>query len=1616
MGDGYLPATRRFDYVNGLVDDVGIWNRALITGEIADLYNGGIGITWDGTFTSIQTHPTLRSGMVAHYKLDGNGNDALGNYNGTLTGTTSPGKLGQCINSTGSNNYVTLPSGMNPTPYVSVVCWARRAVLSSTAAWYLKGDTTSIWAQSNGCVRWRIQSSTGVTQFDVPSNDLNWHLYAGTFDGEYSRFSIDGAAFIANARTGTVNSSEIPRIAQNYTNGSVDSVSIWNRPLAQSEVTDLYNGGAGLKYDAADQGSLEFFSAQSGDWSNPATWGSLTDYPIAGAVATVNTGHTVQIDGNHTVGHAPNDSAYVLTVYGTLKWKIQAAANWTFNCRGSVQLRGGGLLQIGSESEPIPSTQKANFIFEKSTSTATVMYLTVCNLTWPQSDTSWYGSVSIYGTPSYHMASAAMQRTTLAAGVTSGSDKTIIFADDVDYSVGDTIWIGYAGDPSIDPFNGTGINALYGSDTVTIKTKVDARTYTVDLSYTHVVGDFVIHKSRNVTFGGVEGVSLAVCPYLYIYTNVNDGNGPYLDKWNGTINIQWANLVKFEELLYNTSGCGLSDARIPVYKNCILQAPVYLFNFDSCTEWPWLDETVPHIDEVHVFGMTGNVFESNYGFGTGTMHLGHLSLVDVAWAGSDSALFSMQAQDGRGDEMLEVDSLWVSWARGTTFNVDTRIFYWGNTLKIYSMKARAVPRGIKIKKIGTEGAELFLNDCQIQHLYGYLFDREAVSGGTQLFDITCVNCKFSNVKTAFTYYYTNWYTNLTFNSCDFDGIAGEFVYAGGDGSAYFFELNYKFVNCRIGMMNQNTNMIHLDNTWFRSSGRILFENCQIRKPANVTASGTWTGIKGYCVRMTDGPGSYPGYFPTDKIYRQIMPPLMTYEWINCQIYDDNGIDQFAIEYPSGRVAVVGGGGELYPESSVIIDGSFAVKMFPYAVHGPHSGTQALPLRIPLLKGEEVTLKMSLRKNYSLPTGKRPTFNARGCGIDSSVEMTDVIDSWEELTITGTALYEDTLEVWVTGGWNLYAGTSDDYWEPMALGTIVSYADKFSCARTAAAAPKVLSAASVALNKIRLNFDRPLRLTDAMYESGVGINETSLTTGMIVHYKFDSNLNDSGPNALNGTAVNGPLTHQAGKISNGVYLNGSAQGVSGGTNALWNPTNISMFAWVKKGASGHARIFHKPRSGDHIHYGLKLYENWNGSYMEEVIATWINIYNDGGNQFTVSVGPQFSSSDWHFVGVTFDGSYVKIYLDGRLVLNSAFSGTLISVPGTGVYFGCYHNGGEALTGMLDELIMHSRALTANEIEILYNDGKGRAYTDSGSSIYSISGGKFPVIIETRDRESVEMLIDSDMTPGGSYTAGVVESAGLIDAYGVALNESYRSAAFTCYNSISTHPTLPGSLCGAWLLDGNADDSSGNGYHGTVTGTPSYVSGKIGQGLNFAGTAGNGVWINPMYLDRKKLGNITNFFVSCWAKFNAVDGSVDCLVSKYSTETKTNVDNEHWLLYKNASNYLVFEMNSTGSTNVTGPVATTNWTHLAAGFDGRTMVLYVNGVLAGTTVNSQPRNRPTFPLIPIRLGCCGVDADPPYAAADITYIADAVLDQVLFFNRLLTPDEVKAIYNSGNGLAF
>jgi hypothetical protein len=103
--------------------------------------------------------------------------------------------------------------------------------------------------------------------------------------------------------------------------------------------------------------------------------------------------------------------------------------------------------------------------------------------------------------------------------------------------------------------------------------------------------------------------------------------------------------------------------------------------------------------------------------------------------------------------------------------------------------------------------------------------------------------------------------------------------------------------------------------------------------------------------------------------------------------------------------------------------------------------------------------------------------------------------------------------------------------------------------------------------------------------------------------------------------------------------------------------------------------------------LHFYMNFGG-------APW----EDKDDLYDIRVNGVLKQGVWHHVAGTYDGSEMRLYLDGVLLDSRQVSGTLFN--GDGVHLSWWN---EPLDGLLDEIGIYNRALTAKEIFAIYYAG-------------------------------------------------------------------------------------------------------------------------------------------------------------------------------------------------------------------------------------------------------------------------------------------------------------------------
>jgi hypothetical protein len=205
----------------------------------------------------------LTDGLISYYSFDGNGNDATGYINTSVTGATNiTGKIGQAYSFDGVNDVITrnstgLITGNNAR---TIAFWFQLnnfggANKNSLLAYGVgNNQQMSILDINNGGSQdarfwgYFADFNSGVT------TSLNtWYHLTYTHDGTTSKLYINGA--YANGATLSLNTQATNLtigyenlFATHYSTIKMDELGLWNRALSSAEISQLYNNANGYAY------------------------------------------------------------------------------------------------------------------------------------------------------------------------------------------------------------------------------------------------------------------------------------------------------------------------------------------------------------------------------------------------------------------------------------------------------------------------------------------------------------------------------------------------------------------------------------------------------------------------------------------------------------------------------------------------------------------------------------------------------------------------------------------------------------------------------------------------------------------------------------------------------------------------------------------------------------------------------------------------------------------------------------------------------------------------------------------------------------------------------------------------------------------------------------------------------------------------------------------------------------------------------------------------------------------------------------------------------------------------------------------------------------------------
>jgi hypothetical protein len=231
---------------------------------------------------------------------------------------------------------------------------------------------------------------------------------------------------------------------------------------------------------------------------------------------------------------------------------------------------------------------------------------------------------------------------------------------------------------------------------------------------------------------------------------------------------------------------------------------------------------------------------------------------------------------------------------------------------------------------------------------------------------------------------------------------------------------------------------------------------------------------------------------------------------------------------------------------------------------------------------------------------------------------------------------------------------------------------------------------------------------------------ALTDNLKAYWKFEETswngtpgeIKDSSGNGIDGVRVGGANTTAGGILGRCGTFDGSGDyALLGNVTGIREHDHFSGQVWWKV-PSQQATIKCALCGYDAFNFQVSYPSAGNGRFGMRGSSDWIiaPIYNS----------TRLDDNNWHHLVGTYDGSKMRLYVDGNEVGSGTdASGVIGSVDTTdAIHLAADYAFGIQWVGLLDEVAIWDRALTSAEVTTLYNSGAGYDMFGGGST--SIKG--------------------------------------------------------------------------------------------------------------------------------------------------------------------------------------------------------------------------------------------------------------------------------------------------------
>lgn len=219
-------------------------------------------------------------------------------------------------------------------------------------------------------------------------------------------------------------------------------------------------------------------------------------------------------------------------------------------------------------------------------------------------------------------------------------------------------------------------------------------------------------------------------------------------------------------------------------------------------------------------------------------------------------------------------------------------------------------------------------------------------------------------------------------------------------------------------------------------------------------------------------------------------------------------------------------------------------------------------------------------------------------------------------------------------------------------------------------------------------------------TGYTVEKAYADDSLVLHLKFDGNLTDASGKNNNAECTYGNITYEEGIFGQSAVFNGKSYlEVADNTTLDLSQLTISLWAYKSKDRNLEKWVpyVYKEEDEDCWATPYQVYEHWANTpsiYMHD------NSDDTELNQFSLS-GRPVDYSKWFLLTVTYDGKEARIYENDILIKKQSVKGAPTATVGD-LYIGL-KDGEYFFEGMMDDLRIYNRALSAGEVEGLFKEG-------------------------------------------------------------------------------------------------------------------------------------------------------------------------------------------------------------------------------------------------------------------------------------------------------------------------